>query len=307
MNVLLFLTTDQKIALWAIIIPAGLAVLVIIGAIWKYYVSRNVKTPRDSASNIDQGQKRIDKIVEGKIALYIEKQKLLWPNIKNVEKIKGELRAEFTREVRPQIEHSSDTVRPELNIFYEEIKDKNYFVFAGTGVNTGTGIPGSSQELLKSLYDIEPLEDVEFGKIEEKEYPNIARRIYGSLCSKQKEEEYYKIIKDNLKADNAPFSTQHTQIWKTCNRVVTTNFDNSFERAFNDLHEEKPEKLEKMYLDSLDSRKLEEKFSITYLHGRIDEKAIIFKKEDYEIFYPSVSSKQNGSDILVLCHTSIDG
>lgn len=61
MNLLLALTTAQKIAMWAIIVPAGLTVLGIIGAFWKYFHSRKVKTSGNN-KNADFTKGKLDQL-----------------------------------------------------------------------------------------------------------------------------------------------------------------------------------------------------------------------------------------------------
>jgi hypothetical protein len=61
MNLLLVLTTDQKIAMWAIIVPASLTILGIIGVAWKYFASQKVKTSGDD-KNVDSTRGELDQL-----------------------------------------------------------------------------------------------------------------------------------------------------------------------------------------------------------------------------------------------------
>lgn len=184
------------------------------------------------------------------------------------------------------------------NVIDELAKNRKFLVFAGTGVNTGTGIPESWRILIKSLYEKRPIEGIDAEKVDEEDFPEVAQKLYESFKSAKEENLYYESIRSNLQATNAPFSTQQTQIWKSVDRVVTTNFDDSFESAFEDNYENNPKPISKNFLPHLNSQVLSGGYSISYIHGRIDEKAIVFKLDDYVIFYPSVSGNTTGSDNL---------
>ncbi|ODS37483.1 MAG: hypothetical protein A7315_13465 [Candidatus Altiarchaeales archaeon WOR_SM1_79] len=181
----------------------------------------------------------------------------------------------------------------------KELAEKDFIVFAGTGVTGDTGIPRSWKRLLEELLKSASINNINIDKVDPKEFPDIAQKIYDSLKRQNREDGYYGIIKKNLTPTMTPYSTQEYDILLTTNWVVTTNFDTTFESAL-DRKFETNEENKIPRIDSLPDFKKENLFereSIVYLHGSVDERFIIFKTSDYENYYPSVSEK-NGSKKL---------
>ena len=122
----------------------------------------------------------------------------------------------------------------EISIIAKELykSNKTIIVFTGTGITGETGIPKSWELLMDALIkDSEIKIDKRIDNMHEEEYPGYAQYIYDELKKNNKEEKYYSIIKEQLNAKNARYSSAQIDIIDTYYHVVTTNFDNTFEDA----------------------------------------------------------------------------
>lgn len=180
----------------------------------------------------------------------------------------------------------------------KDLAKKEFIVFAGAGVPRKAGIP-DWRSLLKALLEANPLDNVDIDNADSKEFPDIAQKIFDSLKQENREDDYYKAIKDNIKPTEVPYSTQQFEIVTTTNWIVTTNFDTTFEFAFKKKFQ--VERVRKQpYVETLPEFSMKNLFSeesIVYLHGRANEMFIIFKTDDYEQYYPSVSQKNGANDV----------
>lgn len=164
-----------------------------------------------------------------------------------------------------------------------------------------SGPPITWRDLLAAFKDEEPeLAIREVEKVSEAEYPDYAQEIFEALRGEGKEDRYYEILNKTLEAKNSPYSTEEHEIVKTAKRAVTTNFDDSFERGLRELLEERTYNFNVQDLPELQIGALSTEYSVSYLHGRMKERCIIFKKDDYETFYPSQSENGRGNDNLEL-------
>jgi NAD-dependent SIR2 family protein deacetylase len=177
-----------------------------------------------------------------------------------------------------------------------ELAKGNFIVFSGAGIPRTAGVP-DWPSLLRGLLALAPSVTVNIDNADPKEFPDIAQEIFDSLRQQSKEDEYYKTIKDSIKPTDAPYSAQQFEIVTTTNWIVTTNFDTTFESAF----KKKQEVLNSSNTPNIESlpdfsmENLFTKESIVYIHGRADEKFIIFKTDDYEKYYPSASPTEDGA------------
>jgi len=181
----------------------------------------------------------------------------------------------------------------------KELAKKDFIVFSGAGVPQTAGVP-TWISLLKELLKLTPSVTDNIDTVDPEEFPNIAQKIFESLRQQNKEDEYYNTIRDSIKPTDAPYSGPQFEIVTTTNWIVTTNFDTTFESAFKKkLQVQNSENTPN--IQSLPDFRMENLFtkeSIVYLHGRVDEKFIIFKTDEYENFYPSVSQKTECSKEL---------
>ena len=180
----------------------------------------------------------------------------------------------------------------------KELAKKDFIVFAGAGVPSKAGIP-DWRSLLKALLRSNPLDNLDIDNVNPKEFPGIAQKIFNSLKQQNREDEYYKVIKNNINPTEVPYSTEQLEIVTTTNWIVTTNFDTTFESAFKKKFQ--MESVSKSpHVESLPEFSMKDQFlkeSIVYLHGRADESFMIFKTDDYEKYYPSVSQKTGAKDV----------
>lgn len=174
--------------------------------------------------------------------------------------------------------------------------DKNFIIFVGAGVSIETGLP-SWQKMLESLYNLYPLKDINEKDLKNPDiFPEIAQKFYDYLKKNKRKNKYYEIIKKFLQPTNSPCSYTELDIARTSNWIITTNFDTTFEAAFITKFEIEQSKKE-INISSLPDFKYLNLFdseSIVYLHGKIDENLIIFKQDDYDKYYPSVSNLKEG-------------
>ncbi|MBA7534560.1 hypothetical protein ES705_26809 [subsurface metagenome] len=175
-------------------------------------------------------------------------------------------------------------------------KDNGFIVFAGAGIPKNCGVP-TWKDLLKALLELVPEEERNIEDIDPKEYPDIAQRVYDLLCEQDREQEYHDTIKRMIKPTNTPESAEQIHIVITTNWIITTNFDDTFESAFQRKFEvaQIQKSINKQILPDFKTEDLSNQESIIYLHGKANEEFIIFKTSDYEKYYPTICGNPNGS------------
>lgn len=186
--------------------------------------------------------------------------------------------------------------------FIEHLSQRDFIVFAGAGVVGETRISPSWKQLLEKFKEDEPESVGEnLDEIDESEYPRVAQKIFKRLRLANNEHRYYEVLGDGLRATNAPHSVHEIDIVTTAKHVVTTNFDDTFESALKFVLEEK-EKCTRVVQSLPDLRfdALSKEYSVSYLHGRVNERCVVFREDDYRTFYPSQFGGNGGSDVLEL-------
>lgn len=183
----------------------------------------------------------------------------------------------------------------DINTVHKELAKKDFIVFAGTGVISGTGIPPTWKELLKALAKQANVE-IDIDKINKNKYPEIAQSIFDELVRKRDEGKYREIIREQVVAKDSAWDAKAYEILLTTKGIVTTNFDNIFEASYEILVETDsrlPVNIEKNSLPDFDDKDDFKRHKIVYLHGRADENHIIFKKNDYMDYYPSMGAEKS--------------
>jgi len=179
---------------------------------------------------------------------------------------------------------------------------RKFIVFAGAGVPMESGPPITWKGLLATFKEKEPeLATRNIDEVDEDEYPDYAQEIFEALRGKGRESRYYEILREKLRATNARCSSEQRDIIETARHVITTNFDDSFERGVERVLE--GNEVNTFTIQDLPDFRinvLSDDYSVSYLHGRTSEKCIVFKKDDYETFYPSQSENGRGNDNLEL-------
>jgi len=175
--------------------------------------------------------------------------------------------------------------------YIEELSNKKFIVFAGTGVERSAGVSGWSdliKDLLRTLPKYNGKSDKEINDIIESNKPwDLAQEVYDCLDQKQ---DYHHIIADKIRPTESDYSVQQLEIFFTTKWVITTNFGNTFENAFKRLCEfcNKNYKYKGDKLPNFDSKAFKNnKYVLSYLHGTTDEKFIIFRKDEYDHYYPN--------------------
>lgn len=190
---------------------------------------------------------------------------------------------------------------------FAKLASEGFVVFAGTGVTSATGIP-SWVSLLKELQ----------GKIREKVYTNditddesdvfpvIAQKLYDKFIEIAGDEAkgkqaYLKAVRGCLETSDWDYGPAQLSILNVCKKIITTNFDSTFDDAISDYYRFRREKRPDFDVQALPKLKymelLKREHSLVYVHGRTAEN-IVFKKEDYERYYSIDPGKSKGSKTL---------
>ena len=176
----------------------------------------------------------------------------------------------------------------DINTVHKELANKDFIVFAGTGATYGTGLPASWTELLQRLNTKQPVEGIKLDELQEYNYPAYAEMFFNKFENENNTDGYYNMIAEELNATHSPYGPLQLQILYTTGRIITTNFEDSFEKAFEifAIHESNKKACKKQVLPNICTDMLKEDFCITYIHGRIDEKNIVFRATEFERYYP---------------------
>lgn len=147
--------------------------------------------------------------------------------------------------------------------------DENYLsIFAGAGISADSGLPQWS-ELMKNIVE-EPKEEPK----EEHEGDNLvlAQKFYLKCGEKR----YYEKLNDFIPSDKKPNELHKRIVKLSLKNLITTNWDNLFEKAIND---------EGCFYDIIkEDEEIRTKTGFSKLikmHGDLESKNIVFKEEDY--------------------------
>ncbi len=170
--------------------------------------------------------------------------------------------------------------------FTEELSQRNFVVFAGAGVPQITNIP-TWIDLLKALEKEQQIRGVEIEDIDTDLYPEVAQMLFVMFEREKKIEAYHRMIKETMQPKSASQTILQQEIILATGRIITTNFDSTFEKAFQTLCERGniTANCQIQRLANLDIENVKKENFVTYLHGRYDDKTIIFKTTDYEKYY----------------------
>jgi hypothetical protein len=181
--------------------------------------------------------------------------------------------------------------------FIEDLSKRDFIVFAGAGVPEMTKIP-TWLDLLIALEGQRTIEGVDISKIDSYLFPEVAQMLFVMFQKEGNIGEYHRIIKEKMQPKAGSQTNLQQEIVLATGRIITTNYDDTFERTFETLYGRK--NIEKrctvQTIANLTDEMLKTKNLITYLHGRFDEESKIFKTTDYESMY----SRLNGGSESVL-------
>lgn len=199
-------------------------------------------------------------------------------------------------------------MREDVANLIEDLSQREFIVFAGAGVPEITRVP-TWKDLLSALAKQQEITGVDIKNIDPYLYPEVAQMLYVMFEKENRTEEYYRIIKEETEPKAASQTNLQQEIVLAAGRIITTNYDDTFERAFKTLHERGTIKsdCEFQTVANLNNEGVDKSNFITYLHGRFDETSIIFKTIDYEKNYTCLNegSESNLEKLLryVYCKT----
>lgn len=168
-------------------------------------------------------------------------------------------------------------------------KRENVAVFVGAGASKFLGIKTWKEIIQEMNEELGPIPDYK-ESIRNRGYPRTATAIY----EVRNDENLYKsFLKNQFIPKSGSHYSLHSKLLTTFKIILTTNFDTSFEKAFDDLNNylersgHDPNKKNVQKLPEFDANIDQDDFTIIYLHGNNDDEIYIFKQEEYEFYYPS--------------------
>jgi len=164
--------------------------------------------------------------------------------------------------------------------------------FVGAGPSIPIGIAGWDS-LLKTMIKDFTLEISEFRELfSSNQLSKVASKIYSKINA----EDYRNYLSSKLKGTSANYIDIHIKTIQLFNTIVTTNFDCAFDDAASDLDREFSRQIMPIFnvLDIMLNN------TIIYLHGHIETGDLIFRDEDYSIFYDEHNSDGYASDLYDL-------
>ncbi len=179
----------------------------------------------------------------------------------------------------------------------DDLSKRDFIVFAGAGLSERTGIPLWC-DLLKKLNEKHSLNGVIIDDVKEYQYPNIAQMLYDEFEQNENIKAYMETIQSVTQASKIPYTPTQEEITLACEgKIVTTNFDETFESVFKKLQRRGniDSELTLQTLPNFEIRNIIKKYNIVYLHGKPSEGEIIFKTSDYKKYYPSLEDGEESS------------
>jgi hypothetical protein len=182
-----------------------------------------------------------------------------------------------------------------IDLLRKVIQDKNdvaFFVGAGPSIPIGIN---NWKKLLKEM-------NRKFGcsinvenSIKAKGYPATASEIYNKCVNNH--DDYLQFMRDQCKSRNCDYTSIHlAMIDSPIYTIITTNFDSAFEKAFEYKNININSSTQKLPSFNI-SRLFNDTPSIVYIHGNKDSGDYIFREEEYEVYYPSISQKTGSGEL----------
>lgn len=186
-------------------------------------------------------------------------------------------------------------------LLISEFNKTEFASFLGAGVSKPLGVSDWDNLIDDLCNEAKKLGFNETKPGDKSRYPDFAESIFRFLDEMGEKSLYFDTITKRM----TPLinSTSLTLVYLTLSLDIhlTTNFDRSLEYAYRCLADfseilsttSKYGKPSSYFLKDFNMSSSGP--SVYYLHGSIDERIYILKKSDYDIFYPSVSKKTEGS------------
>jgi len=178
---------------------------------------------------------------------------------------------------------------------YQHLIDRfpqgRFVSFIGAGASKPTGIP-SWKEMLEQLINLKGL-DLRVDGYEGR-YPELASAIYTRYEELACDNEYYDYLVSISEPTVCHSTSLHHALITTIPVHVTTNFDCVLEKAYVQYKEGITPSCQffpHFNIDDLGDH------SIVYLHANREARRFVFRKEEFDSYYPSVSRVQGSSQI----------
>ncbi|WP_321421720.1 SIR2 family protein [uncultured Methanobacterium sp.] len=193
--------------------------------------------------------------------------------------------------------------REVLKKTYDENK-KNVAVFVGAGGSNILGINMWDEVLENMRKKFQPdINEIDFKeKIKCLGYAKTASEIYHSTSHS----EYISFMREEFRHKRAYHYSIHIKILSIFNVIVTTNYDNTFEEALNDLEYylkrcrcNNPLKWEINKLEKFnhDMHEKSRPPHLVYLHCNLENDEFIFIEEEYKKHYPTYFEEDGPSKL----------
>lgn len=166
--------------------------------------------------------------------------------------------------------------------------------FIGAGASAPTGIP-AWEKVLQGLIDLKGLGLC--ASEYEGRYPELASAVYARYEELSCEQEYYNYLVSMSEPTECYCTSLHHALIDAVPVHVTTNFDCVLELAYERYKRETTPSCQ--YFPHFDVDQLDG-HSIVYLHANRNERRFVFRKEEFDQYYPSVSRAQGSLQIEFL-------
>ncbi len=162
-----------------------------------------------------------------------------------------------------------------LKLLYQD--DNRVVPFLGAGTSVTPGLP-DWESLLRDMIDEFTLHKEEFEDLlKHKKFSTVASLVYAKIQPDQ----YKEYLSKALKPSQADFVAIHTKLVNRFDVILTTNFDDILDKA----SEEAELTISKQILPDFRLSDIFTKSTYIYLHGHIETGNLIFRDEDYALFY----------------------
>ena len=178
-----------------------------------------------------------------------------------------------------------------LKSLYEE--KAKVVPFVGAGPSVTPGLPDWRQLLVDMINEFDSLELNDFQELlDQYNFSKVASLIY----SKINRTLYKEYLAKALKPQYAEFTSVHTGLVKRFKIILTTNFDNMLDEAA----KEEELTVTKQILPHFTLSDLFIAHTYVYLHGHIETGNLIFREEDYTLFYDEYNESGYVSELYDL-------
>lgn len=187
-----------------------------------------------------------------------------------------------------EIDQYKEAMQKARSELIDDLSQREFIIFAGAGTSETAGVK-LWKKILHSLDEKQPNSEkkLNIDNWDDYEYPELAQILYGRYSQNNEVSRFYNIIRNEVTQTKENCSKLQNLMVRLSNHIITTNYDNTFEEAFQEEQiKYSSQKLPNLKLDNIRRK------TVTYLHGSIFEEKpeIIFKTEDYAKYYSALSN-----------------